>query len=135
MKAVSVHGGGDVFDRISFNDGLLAEHDGECLDGTVMGVGRDEVASSPDIVPSSSSASQSAGVGLRDLEDDIEDTGEKADEDFFLSIPLRRLLLLPGRLKSFSSMGDLGSNPVCTCDDARLTTYSTRVLFYVKIPL
>lgn len=105
MNAVSVHGGGEVFDKISFSEGRFAEHDAACRVVTVMGVGRDDVASSPDIVPSSSSASQSAGAGLRDRDEDIEETGEKGTDGFFLSMPLRKLFLFPFTTGAQSSTG------------------------------
>ena len=90
IKAVSVHGGGELFDKISFRDGRFAAH--VCgREGMEIDMGCAEGASSPDIAPSSSSASQSLGAGLRDREDEFEDSGENVVADcFLLSMPLRK---------------------------------------------
>lgn len=111
MKAVRVHGGGDEFDNISFNVGRfeleLEGHEDECRGGTAIVIGRTDEASSPDmlLLSNSSSASQSPVVGLRDLEDDIEDVDEKVTDVFLLSMPLRKLFRFPTTALSFTSIG------------------------------
>jgi len=110
MKAVKVHGGDEVFARISFNDGLFID----MKLGFVSRFGKPEadmflVGLSTIFLPDpSSSASQPFGVGLiPPPEDDDDDDDEIIDsnsgdmivaadpEKFLVSIPLRKAFLRP----------------------------------------